>query len=203
MAKIKFCGIRRDCDVAEANRLGVDYIGFVFAPRSKRCVTVEKAKELRKQLNPDIKAVGVFVNAPLHEIRSLYEDGVIQIAQIHGTEPESYINELKKMEGLTVIDAISIKSEKDVAKANASKADFVMVDSVKAGSGKTFDWELLEGMSREYFLAGGLTIDNVGEAVEKLNPFAVDVSTGIEEAPGVKNKDKMEAFVKNVKLVTA
>ena len=192
MTKIKFCGLTREEDIRAANELKPDYIGFVFWARSKRNVTREQAAELKAALDPQIKAVGVFVDEDIEVIKSLLDDGIIDIAQLHGNEDENCIRKLQEAAGKPVIKAFKIRSEDDAKIAEQSPADLVLLDS-GMGTGKTFDWGLLKGVKRPYLLAGGLGVDNVAEAVKMLNPYALDVSSGIE-TEGVKDKNKMAAF---------
>lgn len=197
MTKIKFCGLTLLSDIEAANRLKPEYIGFVFWPRSKRVVTREQAAELKAALDPAIKAVGVFVDEDLSVVKSLLDDGIINIAQLHGNEDEDYIKELKNKSGKQVIKAFKIRSEDDLKLAEESSADMVLLDS-GMGTGKTFDWDLIGSVSRPYFLAGGLGVDNAEEAVRKLHPYALDVSSGIE-TDGVKDEVKMAAFANAVR----
>ena len=192
MTKIKFCGLFRDCDIDAVNELKPDYIGFVFAKKSKRYVMPEKAAELKKLLLPTIKAVGVFVDEPQENIVKLLTDGIIDIVQLHGKEDEDYIRTLRKLTAKPVIKAFCIDSETDIADIETSSADYVLLDSGK-GTGNVFDWDLIMGLKRSYFLAGGLSPENVGNAVNLLSPYAVDVSSGIE-TDGFKDSNKMTAF---------
>lgn len=198
MTKIKLCGLSRVCDIEAANALRPDYIGFVFAPKSKRYVTPEQAKELRQILSPDIQAVGVFVREAPERIAKLLSDGVIDIAQLHGGESEEEIQRLRKLTDRPIIQAFRIDTEADIARANASSADFVLLDAGNGGTGTAFDWTLIASIHRPYFLAGGLDVENVAAAVERLRPYAVDVSSGIETW-GQKDHCKMAAFVSAVR----
>ena len=194
MTKIKLCGLSRPCDIETANRLSPEYIGFVFAAKSIRYVSSEKAAELKKLLHPSIKAVGVFVQEQPKTVAELLRSGTIDIAQLHGGESEEYIKQLRALTDKPLIKAYRIDTIQDVAAANMSNADYVLLDSGQGGTGTTFDWNLLEKIDRPYFLAGGLNADNVRSAIERLNPYAVDVSSGIE-TDGRKNIRKMEEFV--------
>ena len=201
MTKIKLCGLTRPCDIQTANRLLPDYIGFVFAPKSRRYITPEQAAALRGLLNPDLTAVGVFVNEPPKTVAELLDRGVIDIAQLHGTEDEEYISTLRALTDKPLIKAFRIDTEQDIAAAENSTADYVLLDSGNGGTGTVFDWSLIRRLKRPYFLAGGLTADNVGGAVASLHPYAVDVSSGIETG-GVKDEDKMTRFVHAVRGVS-
>ena len=197
MTKIKLCGLSRKEDIKAANALAPDFIGFVFAEKSKRRVTHIEAVELKAELKPEIKAVGVFVNADINEVSSLLNLGVIDIAQLHGDEDDEYINKLKLVTDKPIIKAFTVKSTADVLNAEKSSADCVLLDAGK-GDGKSFDWSLIQGISRPYFLAGGLDTDNAVRAVRELRPYAVDVSSGIE-TDGVKDRNKMAEFVSAVR----
>ncbi|MBQ9749468.1 MAG: phosphoribosylanthranilate isomerase [Clostridia bacterium] len=193
MTKIKLCGLFRACDIEAANELRPEYIGFVFAQKSRRYVSAEKAAKLKRLLHTDIKAVGVFENESLQNVADMLKNGVIDLAQLHGNEDDEYIKKLRTLADKPIIKAFRIKYEQDITKANASTADYVLLDS-GAGTGTVFDWNLIAKIDRPYFLAGGLDTENVSEAVKKLKPFAVDVSSGIE-TNGLKDKTKMAAFV--------
>ena len=197
MTKTKLCGLRRPCDIEYVNGLMPDYIGFVFAKNSKRYVTPDVAETLRKKLSKAIVPVGVFVDEKIDVITELLERHVIEAVQLHGNEDDDYIHTLKKETKAVIIKAFRIKAKEDIMAANASTADYVLLDS-DGGSGETFDWSLIREMKREYFLAGGLSSENVSEAISKLHPFAVDASSSLE-TEGYKDKEKMTAFVNAVR----
>ena len=198
MTKIKFCGLSRPCDIAAANACRPAYVGFVFASASRRYVPPERAEELRALLMPGIRAVGVFVNEKPERIARIADRGIIDLIQLHGTEDEAGIRQVRSLTGLPVIKAFSIAGERDVEAANESCADYVLLDAGKGGTGTRFDWSLLSGMRRPYFLAGGLDMGNVSEAVERFHPYALDISSGIE-TDGVKDEKKMAAFAAEVR----
>ena len=198
MTKIKLCGLTRPCDIEAANQLKPEYVGFVFAPKSRRYVTPQKAAELKALLHPATKAVGVFVNEAPETVAALLAAGTIDIAQLHGDEDDAYIKALRKQTDRPIIQAIRIDTAQDMIAAQNSRADFVLLDSGKGGTGKVFDWKLIQPIERPYFLAGGLGIDNVRPAIETLRPYAVDVSSGIE-TDGWKDKIKMAEFVAAVR----
>lgn len=197
MTKIKLCGLSRPCDIEAANQLKPDYIGFVFAPKSKRYVTYRKAAELKSRLSPEIKAVGVFVNECPQETAKLLKNGIIDMVQLHGGEAEDDIARLRRLTDRPIIKAFRIETAYDIKAANQSTADYILLDS-GAGTGTVFDWSLVNSIGRPYFLAGGLDADNVADAVKALRPFAVDVSSGIE-TDGLKDKAKMAAFIAAVR----
>ncbi len=201
MTRIKLCGLSRPCDIEAANALRPEYIGFVFAPKSRRYVTQETAEALRKMLDPAIRAVGVFVREDPERIAGLLDRGIIDLAQLHGNEDEKYIARLRALTGKPLIRAFRVDSPADLADARESTADFILLDNGAGGTGESFDWSLLQGFGRPYFLAGGLNPENAAAAVETLRPFAVDVSSGIE-TDGVKDGKKMKAFVDAVRTVS-
>lgn len=197
MTRIKLCGLSRREDIDAANELKPEYIGFVFAPESRRYVTPQTAAELKRRLSKEIQAVGVFVDESQKRIVALLRSGVIDLVQLHGNEDEDYIRRLKQLTDKPIIKAFRVGTEKDIADAERCSADHILLDS-GAGTGTVFDWRLLMDLRRPYFLAGGLSPDRVGGAVAALHPFAVDVSSGIE-TDGMKDKEKMAAFVAAVR----
>ena len=194
MTKIKLCGLSRPCDIEWANALMPDYIGFVFAQKSKRYVSPERAKALREGLDSNIRAVGVFVNEAPEVVAALLNTGVVDLAQLHGGEDEEYIKVLRGLTDKPLIQAFRIENTTDLNRARQSRADCILLDNGAGGTGATFDWALLKGFDRPYFLAGGLDSGNVRQAIATLRPFAVDVSSGIE-TNGAKDYMKMTAFV--------
>lgn len=193
MSRIKLCGMSRPEDIAAVNELKPDYIGFVIWEPSKRYVSGKEAGELKKMLDPGIKAVGVFVNEIPENVAELANTDVIDLIQLHGDEDDDYISRLRKLTAKPLIQAIRIVSKDDIIRAEKSPADHILLDSGKGG-GKTIDWELAALISRPYFLAGGLNTENVSEAVKKLHPYAVDVSSGIE-TDGHKDPVRMREFI--------
>lgn len=196
--KIKLCGLSRPCDIQWANELQPDYIGFVFAPQSRRYVSPEKAAELKSLLNPGIRAVGVFVNSQPEAAAELLNRGILDIAQLHGAEDEAWISRLRALTDRPVWQAFRMDTAADAQRAEKSSADLILADSGAGGTGTVFDWSLLKKITRPFILAGGLGPDNVGEAIKALAPYGVDVSSGIE-TNGVKDKQKMAAFAAAVR----
>ena len=192
MTRIKMCGIRRPEDITAVNEIRPDYVGFVFFPGSRRYIAPEAAASLRALLAPGIQAVGVFVDESPDTVARLLREGVIDLAQLHGHEDELYLSRLRQLTDRPLIQAFRIRTEADVEAARASSAAHILLDA-GAGDGRTFDWRLLSHVTRPYFLAGGLSPDNVAEAVRQLHPWAVDVSSGIE-TDGCKDPAKMRAF---------
>lgn len=196
MTKIKMCGLSRECDIEYANEIMPEFIGFVFAEKSRRYVLPQKAFELRHKLDSSIIPVGVFVDAGIDFIEKLVKSGIIDIVQLHGSEDNNYISELRKVVNIPIIQAFRIEKPEDVKKAENSPADYVLLDS-GGGSGKTFDHSLIN-INRPYFLAGGLTSENVGEITGRLKPYAVDASSSLE-TDGYKDINKMRAFADSLR----
>lgn len=195
MVRIKICGLRRLEDIEIVNKYKPDYIGFVFAD-SKRKVSHELASEMKKNLDCDIISVGVFVDADSDEIIELFESGVIDVAQLHGNESEDYIRNLKERTNheLKIINAIEMSDEKDLLEYDNSIADYLLLDSGK-GSGNTFDWSLIrDDLDKEFFLAGGIDVLNVNEAIDNFNPYAIDLSSSLE-TDGFKDENKIREIM--------
>lgn len=181
MTKIKICGLFRDCDVGFVNEAGPDYCGFIINfPRSHRSVTPERARAMRKRLDPAVTPVGVFVDQPPESVAELLRDGTVSVAQLHGHEDAGYVETLRALApGHPVWKAFTVRAPGDLAAALASPADLVLLDSGQ-GSGRAFDWSLAAGVERPFFLAGGLTPDNIPQAVERVRPYGLDLSSGVE-----------------------
>ncbi|WP_292814400.1 phosphoribosylanthranilate isomerase [Methanobrevibacter sp.] len=195
MVKIKICGIRRQEDIEIVNKYKPDYIGFVFA-QSKRQVSHELASNLKDNLDPNISSVGVFVDASADEILELFNGGIIEIAQLHGSEDEEYINALKEKTNnkLKIINAIEMSENEDLLNYDDSQADYLLLDSGK-GSGKTFDWRLIrKDLKKDFFLAGGINSANVVKAIEEFNPYAIDLSSSLE-TDGFKDENKIKEIM--------
>ncbi|MCR5094542.1 MAG: phosphoribosylanthranilate isomerase [Lachnospiraceae bacterium] len=197
MTRIKLCGITRAEDITVINRLRPEYAGFVFFRKSRRCVSREQAEKLRGLLDPAVKTVGVFVNEPAENVAGLLDAGVIGLAQLHGDEDEDYISRLRTMTEAPVIKAFRIGQREDLEAARASSADHILLDA-GMGDGIPLPWEWLTNLDRPYFLAGGLSPDNVEKAIGMLHPWGVDVSSGIE-TDGVKDAEKMRRFAEKVR----
>ena len=191
MTKIKICGLSRPCDIEYVNEAKPDFCGFIInVPKSKRNVSPDTVRQLVKNLSTDVKPVGVFVNAPMDEIAALTEDGTLAYVQLHGKEDEAYIAALREKSHVPIIQAFKVSCPEDVAHAQQSSADYILLDNGSGGTGKTFDWSLAEGFTRPFLLAGGLGTDNLAEAIERLSPWAVDLSSSLE-IDGLKDRDKI------------
>lgn len=179
--KIKLCGIRTIDDVHLINEAQPDFCGFIVEfPKSFRSVSEAELRNLTTQVNPEIKKVGVFVNAPQDLAIRLLQDNVIDLAQLHGQEDNTYIEEIKSKTEKQVIKAFSIKTEEDVQKALESPADYILLDQGGGGTGQTFDWSLVPEIKCPWFLAGGLSPDNLHTAIEHLHPWGIDLSSSLE-----------------------
>lgn len=199
--KVKICGLKRAEDICFANEVKPDYVGFVFAPQSRRVISQETAQKLRVSLHADIVPVGVFVNAPVDAVARLLNEGVIAVAQLHGQEDEAYLAALRARTDGQIWQAFRIGKRKDFDPALHSTADLILLDNGAGGTGRTFDWSLVGDMPRPFFLAGGLTPENVGEAVATIRPYGVDTSSGVETEEK-KSLEKMKRFVQAVRANT-
>ncbi len=197
MTTIKLCGLTRESDIKAANELKPEYVGFVFYDKSRRSVTKQQAKKLKTMLNPEIKTVGVFVDANPSEIEELFQENIIDVAQLHGNEDDDYVKKLMDV-NIPVIKTFKANSPEELIKAEKSSADMIMFDAGN-GEGKTIeDWKLLTYIERPFILAGGLNQENVAKAIEVTKPYGVDVSSGIE-TDKLKDNAKMKEFVKAVR----
>lgn len=195
--KIKLCGLCRPEDIRWAGEAKPDFAGFILTPGFRRSITKIQASRFRERLNPEIPAVGVFVNASREEMVSFLKEDIIQMVQLHGDESEEDVRYLKEASGKPVIKAVKVHSRQDADAWLNSRADYLVFDG-GAGAGRTFDWKLLEHVKRDYFLAGGLNAGNLAEALERLHPWAVDLSSGVE-TEGFKDKMKMKEAVRLVR----
>ena len=195
MTRIKICGLTRPEDVRYVNTAKPDWCGFILNfPSSRRNVTPEQARALRAGLDPDIRPVGVFVDRPVEEVAALLNSGVISVAQLHGREDNAYISVLRTLApGCVVWRAFQLRSQADLAAADASGADLVLLYNGR-GTGQTFDWSLAGSVHRPFLLAGGLTPESIPRAVAALRPYGLDLSSGVE-TDGVKDPAKIQAAV--------
>ncbi len=187
ISKLKICGIRRIEDILMVNEIKPEFIGFVFA-KSKRQIDLNTAIELKSELNSKIKCVGVFVNEDIDQIVKIVDSKAIDIIQLHGDESPDYIKQLKEKVSAKIIKVIKINSDLN-DNTSFSQVDYLLYDSGN-GSGKPFDWNININRKKPTFIAGGININNIEEAYKIFNPFAFDVSSGVEVG-GYKNLDKM------------
>lgn len=192
MTKVKICGLSTVEAVETAVLAGADYIGFVFA-KSKRQVSLEQAHELAKLVTGPTKIVGVFVSPSLEDLEQAISQVPLDIVQIHGTFDEALIPKIS----VPVIRAIQLSDQEAQV---SSQADYLLFDAPVAGSGQTFDWNLLKDqkIQQNFFIAGGLTVYNVRKARETFQPYALDVSSGVE-TDGHKDIEKIKAFTEGAK----
>lgn len=189
--KIKICGLKRQEDITYVNEAKPDYCGFIIEfPKSSRNVTGDQVRILIAELDKNIIPVGVFVNAAPERVEELLLDGTIRIAQLHGQEDDDYIRRIQKNTGSQVIKAFSVKAAQDIELALKSPANYILLDQGGGGTGQTFDWSLIPEIKRPFFLAGGLGVDNLEQAVDTIRPYAVDLSSSVE-TDGVKDRSKI------------
>lgn len=202
--KIKYCGIKRNEDVDYANETMPDYIGFIFAP-TKRLVTMEQADGFKKRLNSRIQAVGVFVNETAEKVAEIANKGIIDVIQLHGQEDAEYIAKLKSLliESKPLIKAIRVQTAQDILDGQELDVDFILLDKYDAeklgGTGEKFDWNLIGDIKKPFFLAGGIDIDSLEDAV-KMKPYGIDVSSGIE-TDGCKDLAKMRVMMEKFRAM--
>lgn len=199
--KVKICGLTREEDIIMANECQPDYIGFVFAD-TRRKVSDEQAAGLKAKLSQNIQAVGVFVNDTIEHITSLCQQNIIDVIQLHGDEDETYVRELKARTRTPVIRAVRVRDASDILTGADSNADYMLLDTYQdgqyGGTGQRFDTGLIPAGYRPYFLAGGITTENVGTLIQELHPYAVDVSSSVE-TDGYKDYEKVRAFISQVR----
>lgn len=198
--KIKLCGMFRGCDIDYVNEAMPDYIGFiVMFPKSHRNIDLETALRLKSRLSPEIKSVAVSVNAPVERFAEFAIKGAADILQCHGDEDAEYIARLRELTGVPIIKAVKVTTAADIENAQQLGADYLLLDS-GTGSGVTFDHSLIdrEKIRVPFFLAGGLTPENLGRAVRDIHPYAVDLSSGIETNK-LKDRGKILAAVREVR----
>jgi phosphoribosylanthranilate isomerase len=194
--RVKICGITNKGDAMMISTLGADAIGFVFA-ESKRRITPEKVKAIIEELPPFITTVGIFMDEQLEEVNRITDFTFLDAVQLHGDESEEYCKKVnrKVIKGIKVTKNDTNESLINKMK-NFSVSAFIL-DPGK-GSGKTFNWEIANGIKKPIIIAGGLNSLNVSKVIEKLNPYGVDVSTGVEKDYGIKDKEKVKNFISEI-----
>lgn len=199
--RIKICGLTRSEDVAVVADAGADAVGFVFYPPSPRYVTPARAAELARSLPPFVSVVGLFVNADADTVRQALASAPIHLLQFHGDEDDAFCRQF----GRPFIKAARVRPGLDLLQYAAAfpSAQALLLDAFVdgyGGGGAAFDWSLVpESLARSVVLSGGLGVDNVGDAIRRLRPAAVDVSSGVESAKGIKDAAKVRAFVAAVR----
>jgi|BioPla2DNA2_1021312.scaffolds.fasta_scaffold129410_1 phosphoribosylanthranilate isomerase len=191
---VKFCGMTQQQDILQAAELGVDYLGFVLVPGSKRYLTHDALHSLRRVVPDKVKTVLVVANLELPEIQSLITDFQPDVIQLHGNESAELV---AKIRGVEVWKAVHLRNEEDVLQAAAYPCERLVVDAGQGGSGQLCDWSLAAKLARirDIFLAGGITPENVAEALQQTNPAGIDTASGIESEPGKKDPEKMRKFL--------
>jgi phosphoribosylanthranilate isomerase len=211
--KIKFCGITREQDAELAVSLGAWAVGMILWPQSPRAVSIDQAAELAALLKRRAESVGVFVNPTLEEVAQTVEATGLTIIQLHGQEGPSFCIEVARRTGCKVIKAMRVRANADIQILGQFHTDFHLLDSyvpgVPGGSGEVFNWNLAvehrrltppkgKGQRTPLIISGGLTADNVGDAIELIKPWGVDIASGVESAPGYKDAELMRAFAEAV-----
>lgn len=203
MTRIKICGITNLDDGLEAIAAGVDALGFVFVPNTPRYITPSQAKLVIKQLPPFITNVGLFVDSEIDEIEDIVNHCKLDAVQLHGNESPEMCSQISLQ--TKVIKSFHVKKELQVLRNEIEnyRVDAYLLDTFikgkAGGTGQTFDWRIAEGLSQRIILAGGLTPDNIGTAIAQLQPYGVDVSSGVEKSPGKKDTNKIYSFVRQIR----
>lgn len=203
--RIKFCGITRLEDAHAGAEAGAWALGMIFWPGSSRACDVAEAQRIGAELRRRVELVGVFVDATLDEVAEVAEAVPLSVVQLHGDEGPRYADEVARRTGAKVMKAVAVRNGGDVDRLAAFHTDLHLLDAhhpdLRGGTGTTWDWELVRGRRSKVplVLSGGLTPENVGDAIAATRPFAVDVASGIESAPGVKDHDRLQAFADAVR----
>ena len=203
MTKIKICGTTNKHDAILASQLGADMLGFIFYKGSKRYVEPKTAEDIINELPPYILKVGVFVNETPEQVRRIAADAALNALQFHGDETPEYCRAFK--DEFKVIKAFRLKDRKSLDGINKYDADYYLLDTYSedshGGTGEAFDWNILEDFEflKPVILSGGITPDNVAKAIKKVAPYGVDVASGVEASPGVKDAELLKRFIHNVR----
>lgn len=202
---VKICGITNLEDAVNSIEAGADMIGFVFYQKSKRYIEPEKAALIVREISSFVTCIGVFVNEDVEEIKKVIDRTMIDMVQLSGDESPEVCEKLREIVPVMKSFKVSENFSSDILKNFA--VDFVHLDSFLngeyGGTGKTFNWDMVAGLSDQWkiILSGGLDADNVREAILKVKPYGVDVSSGVEEYPGKKSFEKVKSFIENAKSV--
>ena len=193
---LKICGLTNEADAVHAAAAGATALGVVFAPASPRCVSADRARDIVEAVPADVPVVGVFVDAPLEEIVAVVAHTGIRIVQLHGDEPEHYAAGLK----MPLLRAAGVEAAIEAWPSATLLLDAITKDA-RGGTGTRVDWTRAGAIARQRrtILAGGLTADNVADAIATVRPFGVDVSSGVEASLGRKDRDKVARFLENAK----
>ena len=204
----KICGIKKEDTLICCEDNSVDFFGMIFYPKSPRNISIEDASNLQKKSeNLNINGVGVFVNKNINEIEDIIKKIRLKYVQLHGSEDEEYIKTLKKM-GVKVIKSISISNINDLRNiSNYNSSDYFLFDykpmknELPGGNAKSFDWNILKNLNtnKPWFLSGGISIKNIQEILNDINPFGVDLSSGVEKELGIKDNHIINNFIDKLK----
>ena len=198
--RVKICGITRRQDAEFAIEMGTDALGLVFYSPSPRAVTIAQAKEIVEGLPPFVSVVALFVDAQEEQVNACLQALPIDILQFHGEESVEYCEQFDK----PYLKAIRMRDDIDLAglATRYASASALLLDSyqpgVPGGTGLAFDWSMIKGIDKPIILAGGLTVENVAMAIKQVKPYAVDVSGGVEQSKGIKDQQKIHAFMQEV-----
>ena len=208
MTLVKICGITNTRDAAAATEFGADFLGLNFYAKSPRFVTEQAAKEILSVVPETVGTIGVFVNESCDRIVDIVDTLSLAAVQLHGDECGEFVARLRELSNVKVIKAIRVSPELDTEAVVNFPADALLLDAYSprayGGTGERFDWGLagtVSNMVDQVYLAGGLTAENVAEAVNVVRPYAVDVASGVESSPGRKDHEKLKAFIKNAQYV--
>ena len=204
----KICGIKNEDTLICCEDNSVDFFGMIFYPKSPRNISIEDAINLQKKSeNLNINGVGVFVNKNINEIKDIIKKVRLKYVQLHGSEDEEYIKTLKRI-GVKVIKSISINNINDLKNiSNYNSSDYFLFDykpmknELPGGNAKSFDWNILKNLNsnKPWFLSGGISIKNIQEILNDINPFGVDLSSGVEKELGIKDNHIINNFMDKVK----
>ena len=205
---IKICGIQSEDTLVCCEQNNIDFFGMIFYPKSPRNITIEKANKLQRiSKNYNINGVGVFVNKNIDDLKDIIKNIKLSFVQLHGSEDESYIRNIKK-NGVKVIKSIGVSNIKDLYKIKEYQSvDYYLFDykpfedELPGGNAKTFDWSILKNLdiNKPWFLSGGININNIEKIVDDLNPFGVDLSSGVEKELGIKDNRIINNFIEKLK----
>jgi len=202
MTKVKICGITNASDASAAAAYGASALGFIFYKQSPRCVTVEDACEILMGVSPFIKKVGVFVNEDRNIVNEIANKASLDLIQLSGDESPVYCKGLNR----PYIKAVRVKNKESLNEINEYDTQYTLFDTYSksnfGGTGKVFNWDLIQNMpfeKRYIILSGGLNSENVKNAIKQVNPYAVDIATGVEKLPGKKDHEKMKNFIEAVR----
>lgn len=209
--RVKICGLRQVEDIQATVHAGADAIGLVFYPPSPRAVTAEQAKILSQYIPPYVQLVGLFVNAQLSEIQAILQHVPLDVLQFHGDETPEQCQAIAQTLGRRWYKALQVKDDVDMEELlkqidayRQAGAGAILLDAyhpnLKGGTGHTFDWTKFPKSDIPLILAGGLTPENVADAIQLTQPYAVDVSGGVEQSKGVKDSEKIHQFVQQVMI---